>query len=483
MINFHEPAQFDKKGTIVLISEEQAKSKKYAINNKKIISELNFLVKAKQFNGENGQCFPLVHNDRVILLAGIGKKKNFSLSMLRIIVRNTVSSGNLRMIKDIEIIPFEKKDEVVQAIIDGVIIGTYKWRKYLSKKEDDKGIIDKNVTVAVKKKKLYDDIVKICEATNTARNLINENADIANSVFIEKEIRRIIKGQKKFSLKVLDEKELKKEGLGLHLAVNQGSRSEPKLIIVKYSGGTASSETTAVVGKGVTFDTGGINLKPSGHLETMRMDMSGTAAVVGLIKAMVSLKPKLNIIFVCALAENAISAHAYKPGDVIMGYAGKTVEVLNTDAEGRLVLADAISYIVKNYKPNKLIDIATLTGACIVALGHDYTGLVSNDDKFSRDLVRASNDSDDRIWRLPTYPELKYSVESKIADIKNLGFPGGAGGAITAAEFLRQFTGNTTWAHLDIAGTAFVDGESRQYFRHGGTGAGVRLLSYYFLNK
>jgi leucyl aminopeptidase len=198
------------------------------------------------------------------------------------------------------------------------------------------------------------------------------------------------------------------------------------------------------------------------------------------LKNAIDLNLKKNILFVVGLAENAISSRAYKPGDVIRGYAGKTVEVGNTDAEGRLVLADAIAYVVKNYKPARIVDIATLTGACIVALGNDYTGLVTNDDKFSRQLVRSSNETDDRVWRLPMYPELKDAMKSRIADISNISSTRGAGGTITAAEFLHQFTEGTTWAHLDIAGTAFSDGPGRMYFGYGATGSGVRLMTHYF---
>ena len=298
---------------------------------------------------------------------------------------------------------------------------------------------------------------------------MNDNDDTVTSDHIEKKIRQLIKGKKNISIEILNKKEMKAKKLGLHLAVNQGSNKEPKLIIVKYNGAAKSGDYTAFIGKGVTFDTGGINLKPSGHIETMRMDMSGAAAVIGTLKNTIALKLKKNVLFVCAVAENAIGSLAFKPGDVIRGYSGKTVEIGNTDAEGRLVLSDAIAYVVKNYKHARRIDIATLTGTCVVALGHYYMRFITNVDKFSRRLVRSSNDTDDRVWRLPIYPELKKSVSSKIADIRNLGYPKGAAGTVTAAEFLHQFTEGTTWAHLDIAGTAVDDGQGRLYFGHGAT--------------
>jgi len=323
----------------------------------------------------------------------------------------------------------------------------------------------------------------ICSGVNFARDLVNDNADVINSSYLEGVVKKLIKDSKKVKVEVLSRKELKSKGLNLHLAVNKGSKNEPKLIIVSYNGAPKKGGYTAIIGKGVTFDSGGLNLKPTGYIETMRSDMGGTAAVIGTLKNVLTLKPKKNILFVCGIAENVIGSSAYKPGDVVKSYDGKTVEVANTDAEGRLVLADAIAYVAKSYKPSKIIDIATLTGACVVALGNDYSGLVTDDDKFSRAMIRSSNDTDDKAWRLPIYPELKESVKSDIADIKNIGYPKGAAGTLTAAEFLRQFTSGIKWAHLDIAGTAFVGGPSRLYFGHGATGAGVRLLTDYLLNN
>ena len=272
------------------------------------------------------------------------------------------------------------------------------------------------------------------------------------------------------------------KGLNLHLAVNQSSNKEPKLVIVKYAGGKKEEGYTAIIGKGVTFDTGGLNLKPSGSIETMKIDMAGAAAVCGILKNTLALGIQKNLLFVLGIAENSIGSAAYKPGDVITGYAGKSVEIGNTDAEGRLVLADAFAYVVKNYKPTKMIDLATLTGACVVALGFDYTGLFSNDDELARDLENAAKETDDRAWRLPVYPEMKEYIKSPIADLKNTSNVKG-GGACTAATFLQQFTEGTTWAHLDIAGSSFVDGSNRMYFTHGATGSGVRLVTEYLLNN
>ncbi|VAX38240.1 Cytosol aminopeptidase PepA [hydrothermal vent metagenome] len=485
MIAFRPSVKFDKQALIILFTKEQIKSKKFIIKNKIINEATTDLIFSGQFSGDDGQIFPLVVNKKLVLAVGIGASKDLSLTALRITVRKALLSSYLNEIKDVEIgLSNENFDEVI-AVIEGALIGTYAWKKYLTKDKKNKTVDQKNIFIVTDKKKSYEDAVAICEGNNLTRDLINENADVADSVYIEKIIKGLIKGKKNIDIEVLNEKQMKAKGLGLHLAVNQGSNKEPKLIIVKYTGASKKDPYVALVGKGVTYDTGGLNLKPSGSIEGMKQDMSGTAAVVGTLKNTLSLKPKKNIIFACALAENAIGSGAYKPGDIFKGYAGKTVEIANTDAEGRLVLADAISYIIKNYKPAQLIDIATLTGACIVALGNDYTGLVSTDDKLANQLLEAAQKTDDRAWRLPSYPELKSSVKSKIADIRNLGFSKGAGGTITAAEFLRQFAevDGTKWAHLDIAGTAFVDGAERMYFAHGATGAGVRLLTQFLKEK
>ena len=235
-------------------------------------------------------------------------------------------------------------------------------------------------------------------------------------------------------MEILNRKELKAKGLNLLLAVNQASNKPPKLIIVRYNGGKKNKGYTAIIGKGMTFDTGGLNLKPTGSIETMKTDMSGAAAVCGILKNVLTLGIKKNLLFVLGIAGNSIGSCAYKPGDVITGYAGKSVEIGNTDAEGRLVLADTFAYTVKNYKPDRMIDLATLTGACVVALGFDYSGLFSNNDELARQLLEASRVTDDRAWRLPIYPELKEYIKSPIADLKNISSIKG-GGANTAAEF------------------------------------------------
>ncbi len=487
MIKFRSLPQFDKPASIVLIDKEQLGKKEFThLRNNSLKQTLLNLNKKGQFSAGQGEIFPFFIGDTLVLLVGLGKRDEVSPTAIRIVVRAALLSAFLKKIKEIEIVPHQQQDPVVRSVIEGFLIGTYAWKKYLNDPEEEaKGQFcdQKTLHLVAPEKRLYQEIIAACQGVTLARDLINDNADTITAEYFEKMIREMVRGKKNISLEILGKKEMQAKGLNLHLAVNQASRKEPRLIIVKYDGASTKGNYTAIIGKGVTFDTGGLNIKPTGSMETMRSDMSGAAAVAGTLKNVLQLQVKKNIIFVCALAENAIGSGAYKPGDVFRSYNGKTVEILNTDAEGRLVLADAISYVARNYKPVRLIDLATLTGACVIALGYDYSGLVCNDDAFSRSLIHASNETDDRAWRLPTYVEIKEYIKSNIADIKNVGLPKGAAGVLTAAEFLRQFTENLPWAHFDIAGTAFVDGKGRMYFGHGATGSGVRLLTEYLKNN
>jgi len=463
VISFRPQAKYDKDAVVVLLTEGQTHAR-----FKKAL--------------DKGEIFPLLDGRRLFLFVGLGKAAKLSLTDVRIHVRKALLSGYLKKAKTVEIIPHTKDNATIHAIIEGVVIGAYVWDKYKSKDKDDKTVKNKQVTIAVEAKKDFAQAVAVAQGVSFCRDLVNDNADTITSAYLEKTVRSLISGRKTIRLEILNRKELKAKGLNLHLAVNQGSNKDPKLIIVRYNGGKPKEGYTALIGKGITFDTGGLNLKPTGSMETMKMDMSGAAAVCGVLKNVLSLGIKKNLLFVLGIAENAIGPAAYKPGDVIIGYAGKSVEIGNTDAEGRLVLADALAYVVGNYKPARIIDLATLTGACVVALGFDYAGLFSNNDQLAGQLIEAANKTDDRIWRLPVYPESKEYIKSSIADLKNTSNIKG-GGAITAAEFLHQFTEGTPWAHLDIAGSAWAEGQGRMYYSYGATGAGVRLLTRYLLNN
>jgi len=311
----------------------------------------------------------------------------------------------------------------------------------------------------------------LANATCLTRDLVNEPPSIMNSEQMVKEAKKL---NKKIKVQVLENKELQKLGMNAILAVNAGSKSGAKLIIMKYNGG--GKRKLALVGKGITFDSGGLDLKPSKHMLDMKMDMAGAATVMGTMKAAAELGLKVNLIGVLPVTSNMVGAGAYKPGDIITTYSGKTIEVQNTDAEGRLVLVDAISYTVEKFKPDMLIDLATLTGAAVVALGHEATALVGTERGIIKDLIAAGDYTYERAWELPLYKEFQDYIKGTISDFKNLGGPTGSeGGTVTAAALLHEFVKPTPWVHMDIAGTAWFV-ENREYVKKGATGQGVRLL-------
>ncbi len=276
--------------------------------------------------------------------------------------------------------------------------------------------------------------------------------------------------------KVFAEKELIQMGMGGITGVSRGSDSDCQLVILQYNCGKKDAPTLAFVGKGITFDSGGLSLKPAQYMETMKEDMSGAAAVIGAMQAIAQLKPDVNVIGITPLAENLPSGKATKPGDILTFYNGKTAEVKNTDAEGRLVLADALSYAVKQYKPDAMVDLATLTGACAYALGPFFSGLMSNSENVVENIERAAKLSGDAVWRLPFTDDYKAAIKSPMADIQNIGSKRYMAGAITAGHFLGNFVGDVPWAHLDIAGTAYNVPDLPYYRPETATGVGVRLL-------
>lgn len=482
MIQFSSTYKENQQATLVFLTTQQVVEQKEKLLAPTIKSLLIEIINAKLFEGKKGEVFPSLIKEKLIVFIGLGKKEEVTPIDLRIAARRAVMNPYLKKVSQCQIIPHQDTKDVISAVIEGIVIGSYVWKKYISKKKEDV-VIEKKFCILADEKAEYKIVETIAKNTNWARDLINDNADIVHALYLEKAFKSIVKGQKNIDVEILGRKELEKKKFGLLLAVNQGSNKEPRVLIARYQGGKKNEPWTAFVGKGLTFDSGGLNLKPSGSMESMREDMSGAAAVLATLKNAVELNIKKNIIFACGIAENAIDANAYKPGDVIVGHAGISVEVGNTDAEGRLVLADVLSYIHQKDKPSKVIDIATLTGAVVVALAHEHTGLVSNDDEMADAMLKIAQQTTDRAWRLPLYPELKDAIKSKIADIRNTSNWRGAGGTITGAEFLRRFIGHTPWVHLDIAGTAFVEGDSHLYYGHGATGSGVRLVTHYFLSN
>ena len=333
--------------------------------------------------------------------------------------------------------------------------------------------LGETISTAKAKKSLQNGLA-IGQGANVTRELVNLPGNVCTPSYLAKEAKALGRKYEALSVSVLDEKKMASMGMGSLLSVGNGSDEPSKLIVIKYQGGKAKDAPYCLVGKGITFDTGGISLKPAKGMESMKFDMGGAGSVFGVMQAVAELDLKINIIGVVAAAENMPSGCATKPGDVVTSMSGKTIEILNTDAEGRLVLCDALTY-VERFKPAEVVDIATLTGAIIVALGHEATGLFSNDDGLAASLTEAGLASGDEAWRLPINKHYDKQLNSKYADMQNIGT--GSAGSITAACFLARFAEKYKWAHLDVAGTAFVS------MQKGATGRPVPLLVEYLRQK
>jgi leucyl aminopeptidase len=315
----------------------------------------------------------------------------------------------------------------------------------------------------------------VVEGVSLTRELVTEPANIIYPETFVERVRASLEGCG-IKIDVLDPGQMQKLGMGALLGVAQGSIREARLLVLKWNGG-GSDTPTAFVGKGVTFDTGGISIKPAAGMEAMKWDMGGAGAVAGALKALALRKAKANIVGICGLVENMPGGNAQRPGDVVTTMSGQTVEVINTDAEGRLVLADAIAYVQKTFKPGTIVDLATLTGAILVSLGHEWAGLFSNNEELASALIKAADESGDKLWRMPLAEAFDRLIDSPIADMKNVGPR--EGGSITAAQFIQRFVENgTKWAHIDMAGKAWSDKASSTYDK-GATGYGVRLLDQY----
>jgi leucyl aminopeptidase len=361
----------------------------------------------------------------------------------------------------------------VESFLEGLMLGSYRYHKF-----------QKNIKEKLPQQiHLFSDFEKIkiiatkaaaiAEACTLAKDCANSPANYFYPEMFVEEAKKIAKGSK-IKTTFLDEKKLKKLKMNCILGVSAGSEKEAYLVVMEYYAPKKTKETLLLVGKGLTFDCGGISIKPSANMDEMKFDMCGGAAVLGTMKAVAKLQPDINIIALIPTSENLVNGSALKPGDVLTAYNGKTIEVDNTDAEGRLILADALAYGVKNFKPSAVIDLATLTGACVVALGHHYSGMMSNNDHLSSQLEKAGVASSDKVWRLPATEEYQRQIKGKQTDLNNIG--GRGGGTITAGMFLKNFVADTPWAHLDIAGTAWTGKQA--HHTKGATAVGVRLLCY-----
>jgi leucyl aminopeptidase len=480
-----KPAACNFKNTdvaVLFLSEEHKKE-----IDKEITDGLSF-VKDKadisSFKGKSSEnmFIPLKEFPNIIFI-GTGKKSKATKESLRENSAAVVNVCKKRNIARVNIVlpGLDGLDEpaVLSAIAEGMLLSDYVFDKYKSANEDGDEPLKKieeafflcNNTVEADR--ILREIEIVGANTNLCRDLINESSEISNPVAIAG-IAKSLSKIKGVTCRVYGQKDIERLKMGLFLAVSKGSKYPPQLVVLKYSGNPKSKKQIAVVGKGITYDSGGMNLKPSSSIEDMRSDMSGASACLYALKAAAELKLKKNIVAVLPLCENMISNTSYRAGDVFTAYNGKNVEIGNTDAEGRLILADAVAFTEKTLMPDCIIDIATLTGACLVCFGELIAALLSNNDKLAEALFKAGRETGEKVWRLPLDKEYDDLIKSEIADIKNVG-QGRNAGTIVGAAFIKKFIKDVPWAHIDIAGTSWYS-KTRGYKPKNATGFGVRLF-------
>lgn len=456
-----------------------------AITGKKIDDELHEIIQSDYFNFEEKEIksFYIELNKKLkkIYLIHAPKEQEGSrvymelgAKLAKLLKNDKITSFSMVSFEDIY---NEKKDfSSTQGFLEGLMFGLYTFDRYKTKKEAAGTLEVEVITSMLKLKRYIDDNAEewneIFGSVNLARDLVNTPAnDLTPADFAALAVQNAVPEMK---VSVMNEKEIIANGLLLIDAVGKGSINKPRFLKISYNGNPAITNNIAIVGKGVTFDSGGTNLKPTGSLETMKEDMAGAAVVYSTIKLVATLKLKVNLHAYIPLVENIIGGAAIRPGDIIISAAGKTVEIMNTDAEGRLILADAL-YTATKTDPEAIIDVATLTGACVVALGPFCAGLFSNRKFLSKQLSDISNETAEDVWELPIYEGYETGINSKIADIQNMSSFKREGGAIHAAIFLKQFVDNYPWIHLDIAGPAFLE-KAHPIFGTEASGFGVRLL-------
>lgn len=447
--------------------------------------EISHILQNIKFKGEKNEVFYILDTNEGIrykVLVGLGKSEEVNAEITRDAIAKASRQCRELGAKEVSV-NFFKTDKIcvggrIKAITEGIRLGLYTFDKYKSDKKDYEASF---YIVSVPEDKLdkanarLEEVNNIIDGTILARNLVNEPS---NYLYPEILASLSIKEAKKCGLEyeIFNEVECSDMDMDAFLSVAKGSAKKPRLIVLRHKGATESEETLGLIGKGLTYDTGGYSLKPSDSMKEMKSDMGGAAAVIGTMVALAKNKVKKNVIAVIAACENAISGDAYKPGDIIGSMAGKTIEVLNTDAEGRLTLVDAVTYAIRKEGVDKIIDVATLTGAALVALGETTTAVVSNNDEFYQELEKATRVTGEKFWRLPAFDEYKKLIKGNLADLKNVG--GRNAGTITAGLFIGEFVEDKPWIHMDIAGTAWTSNPVSQYTVAGATGAPVRTLYY-----
>ena len=441
----------------------------------------------KDFNGKLGKITVIPTNNQLpakrILIAGIGKKEKITYDTIRFVSGKIAQKAAEIKLKEFSIINLPSKiiDPVSAAtqIVEGCKLSIYKFEKFKSKKE----AVNPNLTIFVPKSSKILDAIKKSEIISDGVIFTKDTANLPPNECTPTTLATLAKniGKKnKMKCIVFSKNELKKRGFGGISAVGQGSKNEPKLIILEHNKGPKNEKPIILVGKAVTFDTGGISLKPGEKMDEMKFDKCGGCTVLGIMKIISEMKLQKNVVGIIPSVENMPGGEAYRPGDIIKLYNGKTAEILNTDAEGRLILSDALAYGERHYSPKAIIDFATLTGACIIALGNNVAAIISNNERLKQKICESSKTTSEEVWELPLNDDYMDMIKSDVADMKNIGI-GRAAGTITAAAFLRNAIEDTPWAHIDIAGVAWTQGatKSKPYNPKGATGFGVRLIVDY----
>jgi leucyl aminopeptidase len=442
-------------------------------------------MKTGHFKGASGQLVevlaPTGMKAERVLIVGVGKPSDLSPSALESaggsVAAKLLRSGGKSVSFAVDPISGSKLSagDTAALVANGALLGSYTFDHYLTKQKPEQKASLSSFTVMVRDvaaaRKAYGPLSKVSEGVFFTRDLVSEPANVIYPKSLAAEARKLAKLGVR--VEVLGRSQMQKLGMGALLGVAQGSAHEPQLVVMRYDGGKKGQAPVAFVGKGVTFDSGGISIKPAQGMEDMKWDMGGSAVVIGLMKALAGRKAKCNVVGVVGLVENMPSGTAQRPGDVVTSMSGQTIEVINTDAEGRLVLADALWYTQSRFKPKLMVDLATLTGAMVIALGHEQAGVFASDDKLAEQLFASGQSTGELVWRFPMSADYDKLINSDIADMKNVG--GRGAGSITAAQFLQRFTNSVPWAHLDIAGVTWSS-KARPTVPKGGTGFGVRLL-------
>ncbi|MDG1437031.1 MAG: leucyl aminopeptidase [Rickettsiaceae bacterium] len=493
-ISFEEKNLYDNEAIAILVNDQlKIEGEVLDIDHKYqgIISKA--IKNSNKFKGQMVQVLSLTASDKEggisdIIVVGIGdelKLKSYQLEEIggRIYSYAKASKAINIGIKIHSNIGSFDVNEASSLIASGGLLASYKFDKYLTKQKEEEKFVTKDFNIIVEDiesaYKALEEKKAIAMGVYFARDLVSE---VPNILYPESYAERIVEKLEPLGIdvEVLGEREMLNLGMGALLGVGQGSARESKLVIMKYEGGESDQDPVCFVGKGVTFDTGGVSLKPSANMGDMKHDMGGSAAVVGAMKALALRSAKVNVVGIVGLVENMPGSNAQRPGDVVTSMSGQTIEVLNTDAEGRLVLCDCVTYLQKNFKPDCVIDLATLTGAILVALASTYAGCFANDDDLASKLIASGADVNEKLWRMPLHSDFDAMLKSPVADMANIGNKGGMAGSSTAAHFIERFIDEgVKWAHLDIAGTAWDKDGKNPICPAGGVGFGVRLLNQF----